>query len=38
VAYESAEGLVGLIGDILDISRIEGGHLDFNPEATNPGT
>ncbi|XSB54387.1 transporter substrate-binding domain-containing protein [Enterobacter ludwigii] len=25
VAYESAEGLVGLIGDILDISRIEGG-------------
>ncbi|HHA2337556.1 transporter substrate-binding domain-containing protein [Enterobacter ludwigii] len=38
VAYESAEGLVGLIGDILDISRIEGGHLDFNPEATNLGT
>lgn len=32
VAYDSAEGLVGLIGDILDISRIEGGHLDFNPE------
>lgn len=24
VAYDSAEGLVGLIGDILDISRIEG--------------
>ncbi|ELY2040195.1 transporter substrate-binding domain-containing protein [Enterobacter cloacae complex sp. RIVM_C039474] len=38
VAYESAEGLVGLIGDILDISRIEGGHLDFNPEATNLAT
>lgn len=35
VAYESADSLVGLIGDILDISRIEGGHLEFNPEITN---
>lgn len=37
VAYDSAEGLVGLIGDILDISRIEGGHLDFNPEPVHFG-
>lgn len=37
VAYESAESLVGLIGDILDISRIEGGHLEFNPETINLG-
>ncbi|WAH62002.1 ATP-binding protein (plasmid) [Pseudomonas silvicola] len=32
VAYESADSLVGLIGDILDISRIEGGQLDYHPE------
>lgn len=37
VAYESADSLVGLIGDILDISRIEGGHLEFNPEPVNLG-
>ncbi|WP_231853689.1 transporter substrate-binding domain-containing protein [Erwinia billingiae] len=37
VAYESADSLVGLIGDILDISRIEGGHLEFNPETVNLG-
>lgn len=37
VAYDSAESLVGLIGDILDISRIEGGHLEFNPETINLG-
>lgn len=37
VAYESADSLVGLIGDILDISRIEGGHLEFNPETINLG-
>lgn len=37
VAYESAESLVGLIGDILDISRIEGGHLEYHPEPIHPG-
>ena len=37
VAYDSAESLVGLIGDILDISRIEGGQLEYHPEAVHPG-
>lgn len=37
VAYESAESLVGLIGDILDISRIEGGQLEYHPEPIHPG-
>jgi two-component system sensor histidine kinase EvgS len=36
VAYESAESLVGLIGDILDISRIEGGQLDYHPQPVDP--
>ncbi|WP_455846451.1 transporter substrate-binding domain-containing protein [Pantoea agglomerans] len=35
VAHASANGLVGLIGDILDLSRIEGGHLEFRPEKIN---
>jgi two-component system sensor histidine kinase EvgS len=35
VAYESSEGLVGLIGDILDLSRIEGGELEFKPVRIN---
>ncbi|WDY60312.1 transporter substrate-binding domain-containing protein [Pseudomonas sp. PSKL.D1] len=33
-AHESAIGLLGLIGDILDISRIESGHLTLQPVAT----
>lgn len=35
VAYHSAEGLVGLIGDILDLARVEGGHLEFRPVRIN---
>lgn len=38
VAAECAESLVGLIGDILDLSRIENGHIEFNPERVNLGT
>jgi two-component system sensor histidine kinase EvgS len=32
VAYESASGMLDLIGDILDIARIESGHLTLAPE------
>ena len=32
VAYESASGMLDLIGDILDIARIESGHLGLAPE------
>ncbi|SDY57616.1 ATP-binding protein [Pseudomonas sp. NFIX28] len=32
IAYESAIGLLALIGDILDISRIESGNLTLIPE------
>lgn len=32
VAYESASGMLELIGDILDIARIETGHLSLAPE------
>lgn len=31
VAAEAAQGLLDLIGDILDITRIEGGHLQLQP-------
>ncbi|AWY40443.1 response regulator [Pseudomonas putida] len=36
VAYNSAKDLLELIGDILDIARIESGHLSLNPERVNP--
>ena len=32
VAHHSAKDLLGLIGDILDIVRIESGHLSLSPE------
>ncbi|TBU77010.1 transporter substrate-binding domain-containing protein [Phytopseudomonas daroniae] len=35
VAYESAKGLLALIGDILDIARIESGRLGLAPERAN---
>lgn len=37
VAYNSARDLLELIGDILDIARIESGHLSLNPERVNLG-
>ncbi|MDZ5601623.1 transporter substrate-binding domain-containing protein [Pseudomonas sp. RP23018S] len=36
VAHQSAKDLLGLIGDILDVVRIESGHLSLTPEAVNP--
>lgn len=36
VAHHSARDLLGLIGDILDIVRIESGHLSLSPEAVDP--
>ncbi|MFJ2366624.1 transporter substrate-binding domain-containing protein [Pseudomonas sp. NPDC087697] len=37
VAYSSAKDLLELIGDILDIARIESGHLSLAPERVNLG-
>ncbi|MGH8375875.1 MAG: histidine kinase dimerization/phospho-acceptor domain-containing protein, partial [Pseudomonas sp.] len=37
VAYNSAKGLLELIGDILDIARIESGRLSLSPERVSPG-
>jgi two-component system sensor histidine kinase EvgS len=36
VAYNSAKDLLALIGDILDIARIESGRLSLSPERVNP--
>jgi len=36
VAYQSANDLLGLIGDILDIARIESGRLSLTPVRANP--
>lgn len=38
VAYQSARDLLALIGDILDIARIESGHLNLSPERVNPAS
>ncbi|QEN47617.1 transporter substrate-binding domain-containing protein [Pseudomonas protegens] len=35
VAYSSAQNLLELIGDILDIARVESGHLSLSPERAN---
>jgi two-component system sensor histidine kinase EvgS len=36
VAYNSAKDLLALIGDILDIARIESGRLSLSPQRVNP--
>jgi two-component system sensor histidine kinase EvgS len=35
VAYDSARGLLELIGDILDVVRIESGHVSLSPQRAN---
>ncbi len=35
VAYDSAQGLLDLIGDILDVVRIESGHVSLSPRRAN---
>lgn len=35
VAYDSARGLLELIGDILDVVRIESGHVTLSPKRAN---
>ncbi|MFS0826440.1 transporter substrate-binding domain-containing protein [Pseudomonas phoenicis] len=36
VAHQSAKDLLSLIGDILDVVRIESGHLSLKPEVVSP--
>lgn len=35
IAYDSARGLLELIGDILDVVRIESGHISLSPKRAN---
>jgi len=35
VAYDSAQGMLELIGDILDVVRIESGHVSLSPRRAN---
>nr|WP_255263407.1 ATP-binding protein [Pseudomonas aegrilactucae] len=37
VAFDSASGLLELIGDVLDIARIESGHMTLAPQPTDLG-
>lgn len=37
VAFDSASGLLELIGDVLDIARIESGHMSLAPQPTDLG-
>ncbi|MFZ3388415.1 response regulator [Buttiauxella gaviniae] len=36
VAYESAKSLLELLGDILDIAKVESGRFELDPEPCNP--
>lgn len=36
VAYESAKSLLELLGDILDIAKVESGRFELDPEPANP--
>ncbi|UJD81803.1 transporter substrate-binding domain-containing protein [Serratia rubidaea] len=38
LAYTSAQSLLGLIGDILDMAKIESGNLDLLPDWVDPDT
>jgi two-component system sensor histidine kinase EvgS len=38
VAYDSARSLLELLGDILDIAKVESGRFELDPEPCNPAT
>ncbi|MFZ4832468.1 transporter substrate-binding domain-containing protein [Rouxiella sp. Mn2063] len=37
LAYTSAQSLIELIGDVLDVAKIESGNLDLSPQWVQPG-